>query len=74
MFTDTRYADGGGIYGCIPWDVKTLDMCMDVSDEQDCGELRVYFNTEGRHGWDVEDFGLIYTDPGFLSSLRMFLI
>ena len=74
MFTDTWHADGSGIYSWIAWEVEILDMCVDVCDEQDFGELRVYFNTKGVNGWDVEHFGLIYTDPGFLTSLRMFLI
>lgn len=31
------------------------------------GELRVYF---AKKDWDVRKHGLIYTDPGWLSSLR----
>ena len=53
MFTDTWHADGSGIYSWIAWEVEILDMCVDVCDEQDFGELRVYFNTKGVNGWDV---------------------
>ena len=38
-----------------------------VNDEQDFGELRVYFNTAS---WDVNKHGLIYTDKQFIEELR----
>ena len=38
-----------------------------VNDEQDFGELRVYFNTAS---WDVDKHGLIYTDKLFLQQLQ----
>ena len=42
-----------------------------VADEQDFGELCVYFND--RH-WDVNIDGLIYTDPQFMAELKQFLV
>jgi hypothetical protein len=41
-----------------------------VNDENDFGELRVYFDTDY---WDVNKDGLIYTDSGFMTDLRNFL-
>ncbi len=41
-----------------------------INDEQDFGELRVYFATED---WNVEQHGLIYTDSLFLKQLQSFL-
>ncbi len=41
-----------------------------VNDENDFGELRVYFDTKF---WDVNVDGLIYTDSGFMTDLRNFL-
>lgn len=38
-----------------------------VNDEEDFGELRVYFDTAT---WDVNEQGLIYTDSLFLTMLR----
>jgi hypothetical protein len=38
-----------------------------VNDEEDFGELRVYFDT---NTWDVNEDGLIYTDSLFLAMLR----
>ena len=37
-----------------------------INDEQDFGELRVYFNTKT---WDVNKQGLIYTDKLFMREL-----
>lgn len=41
-----------------------------IDDEEDYGELRVYFNTKS---WNVNRDGLIYTDPKWLRSLRVVL-
>jgi hypothetical protein len=41
-----------------------------VSDEQDFGELRVYFDTST---WDVNKDGLIYTDTLFKQDLMQFV-
>jgi hypothetical protein len=42
----------------------------DLSDEIDCGELAVYFSAQS---WNIDDHGLIYTDPKFLKELRAYL-
>ena len=41
-----------------------------ITDEQDFGELCVHFD---RQDWDVDQLGLIYTDPLFLSELQQYL-
>ena len=41
-----------------------------TNDEQDFGELRVYFNTAT---WDVNKQGLIYTDKQFMRELKELL-
>jgi hypothetical protein len=38
-----------------------------VNDEEDFGELRVYFKTDD---WNVNEEGLIYTDHTFIKELR----
>jgi hypothetical protein len=42
-----------------------------INDEQDFGELRVYFDTQS---WNTGDSGLIYTDKQWLRDLQRFLI
>lgn len=41
-----------------------------VNEEADFGELRVYFDEDT---WDVDNDGLIYTDPRFYQELHKFL-
>ena len=41
-----------------------------INDEQDFGELRVYFNTKT---WFVNADGLIYTDKQFMRELKELL-
>jgi len=41
-----------------------------INDEQDFGELRVYFNTAT---WDTSKQGLIYTDKQFMTELKELL-
>ena len=41
-----------------------------VSNFQDHGELRVYFDEQT---WDTEHHGLIYTDDGFVTQLKQLL-
>lgn len=62
---------GDGYWSAVETAVEITDMQLGyVNDEQDFGELRVYFNTAT---WDVNTDGLIYTDSDFLNELRMFL-
>lgn len=55
-------------------DMTVTESCWDyqvgVVDFPEFGELRVYFDTKT---WDVDDYGLIYTDNRFLKELRAFL-
>ena len=41
-----------------------------LNEECDFGELRVYFT---KKSWDVNNYGLIYTDPGFIQWLIYYL-
>jgi len=62
---------GDGYWSLVETAVEITDMQLGyVNDEQDFGELRVYFNTAT---WNVEHDGLIYTDSAFLLELQMFL-
>jgi hypothetical protein len=62
---------GTGLWSTVKGSVEITDMRIGyISDEQDFGELCVYFND--RH-WDVNIDGLIYTDPQFLAELKQFL-
>jgi hypothetical protein len=62
---------GDGYWSNISKAVEITDMQLGyVNDDQDFGELRVYFNTAT---WDVEHDGLIYTDSDFLNELQLFL-
>lgn len=62
---------GDGLWSDLIHNVRITDMQLGyVNDEQDFGELRVYFNTQD---WDVSKDGLIYTDKGFMTDLQEFL-
>ncbi len=41
-----------------------------ASEDKECGELAVYFNTDT---WDVDKDGLIYTDSEFYADLQAFV-
>ena len=63
---------GDGLWSRAIKNVRIVDMTVPyVNDERDFGELKVHFNTED---WDVEKDGLIYTDRGFMTDLRNFLV
>ncbi len=62
---------GGGYWSNVAKPVVITNMRVAyVNDENDFGELRVYFDTKT---WDVNKDGLIYTDKGFMTDLRNFL-
>ena len=62
---------GDGYWSDVAKEVDIEDMRIAyVSDEDDFGELRVYFNTMT---WNVYKDGLIYTDRLFLRLLRSYL-
>jgi hypothetical protein len=62
---------GDGYWSNVSKDVEVTDMKLGyVSDEQDFGELRVYFDTAT---WNVNKDGLIYTDSLFKQELMKFV-
>ena len=62
---------GDGYWSNMQKSVYITDMKLGyVSDEQDFGELRVYFDTST---WDVNKDGLIYTDTLFKQDLMQFV-
>lgn len=66
---------GDGLWGAEPEatvEVTKLTVPY-VNEEEDFGELRVYFNAEAPSGWDIRKDGLIYTDSGFAAGLRQLL-
>ena len=71
MQTVTFSTDGGGYWSNVAKAVTITNMRLGyVNDDNDFGELRVYFDTKS---WDVNTDGLIYTDNGFMTDLRNFL-
>jgi hypothetical protein len=63
--------NGQGLWSQEARAVKVTGLSVPyVNDEQDFGELRVYFDTRT---WNVNSEGLIYTDGQFLKELREFL-
>lgn len=62
---------GDGYWSNVAKEVDVEGMCIAyVNDENDFGELRVYFDTSD---WNVQKDGLIYTDRLFLRQLRSYL-
>jgi len=70
--TDVKFNVGGdGLWSSVKGSVEIMDMRLGyIADEQDFGELCVYFND--KH-WDVNIDGLIYTDKQFMAELKQFL-
>ena len=67
----TLNTNGSGYWSKVAKPVKIVKLNMPyVNDEEDFGELRVYFDTAS---WDVNTDGLIYTDELFMLQLQMFL-
>jgi hypothetical protein len=62
---------GDGYWSNVAKPVEIVDMRINyVNDEQDFGELCVYFNTDT---WNVNTDGLIYTDKQFKIDLMGFV-
>ena len=71
MNTVVFETSGNGYWSTFTKEVTIKDMRVPyINDEDDFGELCVYFDTED---WDVKHHGLIYTDSKFLSMLQAFL-
>ena len=67
-FEYTLHTNGSGLWSGIAKEVKVLKINLAyLNDEEDFGELRVYFDTES---WNIEEDGLIYTDRKFITELR----
>ena len=59
---------GDGYWSTVSAPVRVTKLRVPyVNDEEDFGELRVYFDTDT---WDVRKDGLIYTDSVFIRQLR----
>lgn len=67
----TLHTDGRGYWTRQIKDVRITRLEVPyISEDEDFGELRVYFNTGD---WDTRKDGLIYTDDKFLCELRLYL-
>jgi hypothetical protein len=63
----TLQTDGSGLWSGESRRVQIVGLAMGYrSDENDFGELRVYFDVKT---WDTEQHGLIYTDDQFMIEL-----
>jgi len=63
--------NGCGYWSEVTKSVKIVKLNLPyVNDEEDFGELRVYFDPKT---WDVNTDGLIYTDRQFEQELKEFL-
>ena len=59
---------GDGYWSNVSAPVRLTKLSVPyVNDEQDFGELRVYFDEAT---WNVDEDGLIYTDSLFIEQLR----
>lgn len=83
MINSLVETSGDGRWSQVNKTVKITNLTVHyVNDDQDFGELRVYFSTpyfginttlELEHSWDNND-GLIYTDKGFIRGVKSLLI
>ena len=64
--------DGSGYWSDIVKEIFVTKMGITyLNDENDFGELRVYFDT---NSWNVNEDGLIYTDKLFLETLKAYML
>lgn len=67
----TLNTNGCGYWSEVAKPVKIVSINLPyVSDDEDFGELKVYFDTKA---WDCNKDGLIYTDRQFEEELKAFL-
>lgn len=67
-FKDKIHTSGTGLWSETIKEVHCIGYTVPyVNEESDFGELRIIFDTET---WDVNEDGLIYTDPAFLTAIR----
>jgi hypothetical protein len=59
---------GNGLWSNAIKEVQCIGFIIPyINEENDFGELRVVFDT---NTWNVDEDGLIYTDPAFLDAIR----
>ena len=64
--------DGLGYWSKVSRKVRITELSVPyTNDENDFGELRVYFDTAD---WYVPEDGLIYTDNLFLDTLKSYML
>ena len=67
-YTDIIETSGTGLWSSKVKTVKTNAFCIPyVNQEFNHGELRVFFDVDT---WNIDEDGLIYTDPAFLDFIR----
>ncbi len=71
-FVGTFRTAGSGYWSDVEKNVVVIGIDLDISwfddnPDEEWGELRVYFDPVS---WDVEEDGLIYTDPLFETELQ----
>lgn len=67
-FNCVLHTEGDGYWSSVKKPVVVTRISLPyVNDEDNFGELRVYFDTAS---WNVSNDGLIYTDSRFLDELR----
>ena len=67
-FGTTLHTNGTGYWSSVAKEVKCSHIGLPyVSEDQDFGELRVYFDL---NSWNPDNDGLIYTDKMFINELR----
>lgn len=67
-YLDKIATSGFGLWSDKVKEVKMIGYDVTSNEHFDFGELKVYFDTST---WNVENDGLIYTDPAFLESVRV---
>lgn len=68
-YLDKIVTSGFGLWSDKIKEVRTTKYVVPYTNENcDSGELRVYFDTDT---WNIDEDGLIYTDPAFLESIRV---
>ena len=68
QYRDNVMTAGKGLWSNVSKEVVTVGFSMPyINESVDFGELRIYFDTDS---WNVDEDGLIYTDPLFLENIR----
>lgn len=66
-FPRTLNTNGNGLWSDEARAVKVTCIRLNADEGDTFGELMVEFDTDT---WDIDEHGLIYTDPQFLKELR----